>query len=478
MFRRLPPFTPADADLEQLAQTMIEKKEEDDEKPDPGDNADIPAGFTYFGQFVDHDLTFDPNSKLQRDNDPDALRNFRTPRFDLDSVYADGPADNPFLYADDGSHLLIGKVNSDQNDLDEEDLPRNSQGRALIGDPRNDEKLIVSQIALAFLKFHNAVLDQVHDFDEARRIVRWHYQWLVIHDFLERIVGKDVVDDILQPDTFVVGTKDGSAQVQVWKANLKFFKWQEQPFIPVEFSVAAYRFGHSMVRGDYALNALTVPPHELDIFSDDPAKDLRGFRFRPPDRVIEWHRFFEFEKVDPERQQTRNIDTKLAFGLSTLPPSVAGTAPFALAERNLKRGKALGLPSGQTVARAMGLPEDLILSIDNPNPERELNFQDITDFEGKPFPPEVKENLKQKFGKHTPLWYYILKEAEILCDGKKLGPVGGRIVAEVFIGLLLGDKLSYLNVVPRWEPKAGAFGTQKDGEFTMVELLRFAGATP
>jgi hypothetical protein len=224
MFRRLPPFAPADKDLEQLARTMIEEKEEDPvpgQPPPPadaGDNADIPSGFTYFGQFVDHDLTFDPNSKLQRDNDPDALRNFRTPRFDLDSVYADGPADNPFLYADDGSHLLIGKVNGG-----EDDLPRNAQGRALIGDPRNDENLIVSQIHLAFLKFHNKVLDQVHDFDEARRVVRWHYQWIVIHDFLEGIVCKDVVDDILQPDAFVVGTKDGPAQVQVWKTNLKFF---------------------------------------------------------------------------------------------------------------------------------------------------------------------------------------------------------------------------------------------------------------
>jgi hypothetical protein len=478
MFRCLPPFVPADADLKQLARTMIEEREEDSPPgqpappADPGDNADIPAGFTYFGQFVDHDLTFDPNSKLQRDNDPDALRNFRTPRFDLDSVYADGPADNPFFYAVDGSHLLIGKVHGD-----EDDLPRNSQGRALIGDPRNDENLIVSQIHLAFLKFHNAVLGQVHDFDAARRVVVWHYQWIVIHDWLVRIVGKAVVDDILQPDTFVVDTKNGQTKAQVWKANLKFFKWQEQPFIPVEFSVAAYRFGHSMVRGNYALNALTAPPHELDIFSGDAAKDLRGFRVRPAERVIEWHRFFEFRKVDAERQQTRNIDTKLAFGLSTLPPSVTATQPFALAERNLKRGKALGLPSGQTVACAMGLPEDLILSNDNLIRERQLHFQDITDFKGKPFPPRVKKNLRQKFGMHTPLWYYILKEAEILCDGKKLGPVGGRIVAEVFIGLLLGDKLSYLNVMPRWKPKAGAFGTQKDGEFTMVELLRFAGAT-
>src|SRR5207249_5179423 len=194
---------------------------------------------------------------------------------------------------------------------------------------------------LAFLKFHNAVLDKVHDFDEARRVVRWHYQWIVIHDFLRRIVGQDVVDDILQPDTFVVGTKNGPAQAQVWKANLKFFKWREQPFMPVEFSVAAYRFGHSMVRGDYALNKATSGDNELPIFAEDPQPDLRGFRERPKGLVIEWPRFFKFPDSSLELQPTRKIDAKLSFGLSILPKIEIGAADEirALAERNLHRGK-------------------------------------------------------------------------------------------------------------------------------------------
>src|SRR5262249_4606722 len=152
------------------------------------------AGFTYLGQFIDHDLTFDPNSKLERENDPDALVDFRTPRLDLDSLYGDGPADNPFLYQDDGVHFLLGL-----NQAFEEDLPRNSAEarRALIGDPRNDENLIVSQLHLAFLKYHNRVVDALRAirpelsgeklFGEARRIVRWHYQWIVIHEFLRAI---------------------------------------------------------------------------------------------------------------------------------------------------------------------------------------------------------------------------------------------------------------------------------------------------
>src|SRR6266571_7224923 len=186
LFRHLTPFEPEDEDLEALGDTMFEPEPDDNQEDPAGDNPDIPSGFTYFGQFIDHDITFDPNSKLQRQNDPNALRNFRTPRFDLDSLYADGPDNNPYLYDKDGVHLLVGK-----NAAGEDDLPRNAADpkRALIGDPRNDENAIVSQLHLAFIKLHNNVVDHLpantpHLFDEARRIVRWHYQWVVIHDFL------------------------------------------------------------------------------------------------------------------------------------------------------------------------------------------------------------------------------------------------------------------------------------------------------
>src|SRR6266536_1279728 len=159
MFRKLAPFEPSYDDLTRLAAIMIEPTDAngdpvDVEQPEaPSNNDSVPAGITYLGQFIDHDLTFDPTSKLQRENDPDGLRNFRTPRFDLDSLYGSGPDDNPFLYQD-GVKFLIG-----QNGTGEEDLPRNTAGRALIADPRNDENLIVSQLHLAFLKYHNKVVD-------------------------------------------------------------------------------------------------------------------------------------------------------------------------------------------------------------------------------------------------------------------------------------------------------------------------------
>ena len=169
----------------------------------------LPAGYTYFGQFVDHDITFDPVSSLVRQNDPDALTDFRTPRFDLDSLYGRGPADQPFLYEPGGVKLRLGEPRSANPEVAGPDLQRNADERALIGDPRNDENLIVSQLQVAMIKFHNKVVDRVAQPTRSSRAttsssspsrrVRWHYQWVVIHDFLRRLVGADVINDILKP---------------------------------------------------------------------------------------------------------------------------------------------------------------------------------------------------------------------------------------------------------------------------------------
>ena len=458
MFRALAPLEPDDADLLALAETMVEENPEDPSN----DNPDIPSGFTYLGQFIDHDLTFDPTSRLQRQNDPDALRNFRTPRFDLDSVYGSGPSDSPYLYREDGLRFGIGKTRRDEDDLPRNLAQEGEPRRALIGDPRNDENVIVSQIHLAFLKFHNRVIESLRDdvpadqlFEAARQVVRWHYQWLVVHDFLRRLVGEDVVNDILKPDDYVAGTAGGAATASIPKIDLKFFAWRNQPYMPVEFSVAAYRFGHSQVRPSYTLNQVV---RDVPIFSpsDNPGEfeDLRGFRERPPFWVIEWNRFFEFPQAG-ELQPTRRINTRLALGLARLPANV-NPGRRSLAELNLRRGKALGLPSGQDVARAMGVPEALIL---------------VGDALGLP------GDLAARLADATPLWYYILKEAEVHGDGRRLGPVGGRIVAEVFIGLLDGDQFSYLSMRPGWRPEPGQFGAQDgDRPFEMPQLLSFAGA--
>lgn len=460
MFRSLPPLEPSDIDLDQLAETILETE------ADPaGDNPDIPAGYTYLGQFIDHDITFDPTSRLERQNDPDALQNFRTPRFDLDSVYGSGPADDPYLYQSDGVRLLVGRTSFEPQ---EDDCPRNTppgEGdarRALIGDPRNDENIIVNQLHLAIIKYHNQVVDDLEAagmtepgalFEEARWIVRWHYQWMVVHDFLNRIVGQEVIDDILKFNPYTIHSTivvaDPAVSVRV---DRRFYHWRNKPFMPVEFAGAAYRFGHSMVRPAYDLNGIVknvpifaVPP------STNPLADLRGFRERPRFWELEWRRYFDFPESGADLQLSRKIDTTLSIGLGQLP--FAPDLP-SLAARNLRRGKALGLPSGQWVARAMGLAEGLILSAGDLG---------------------LPGSLEARFGDHTPLWYYVLKEAEVLADGRKLGPVGGRIVAEVFLGLLDGDPLSYISVHPRWQPTANQFGASADGVFTMPDLLRYAG---
>jgi hypothetical protein len=197
----------------------------------------------------------------QQVNDPDALTDFRTPRYDLDSLYGRGPDDSPYLYewTDPrfrGIKLLAGRnpdADVDGTPLTRQDLPRNEQGRALIGDPRNDENIIISQLHLAFIKLHDRVVDQIARlklpdgqprftgrrlFEEARRWVRWHYQWMVVHDFLERVCGVAVVDSILKNE----GAPTGPT------VELQFYQPKEQPFMPIEFSAAAFRFGHSMIR--------------------------------------------------------------------------------------------------------------------------------------------------------------------------------------------------------------------------------------
>ena len=517
MFRNLPPFAPADNDLAALAETMLDADDTDETL----DNKRIDAGFTYFGQFIDHDMTFDPVSRLQRDNDPDALVDFRTPRFDLDSLYGRGPADNPFLYDADGLKLLVG-----QNRQGEMDLPRNNLGRALIGDPRNDENLIVSQLHLAIIRYHNAVVDQlIRDnvprqqlFADAQGNVRWHYQWLVINDFLRKIVGSPVVDNILRtspslgaaadspaPGRYVIWTNNAAQTVTMPTVDLKFFHWKNQPFIPVEFAVAAYRFGHSMVRIDYTLNGGGV--EDIPIFSTaaDAKGDLHGFRVRPAGREIEWSRFFTFhpesdaliakQKFEP----TRTIDTVLSKGLQVLPDAVIGGSDtddpelvghveldrHSLAARNLLRGKALGLPTGQAVARAMAIPEHLILThtdLRTALKDQQARLTGLSDEQRADVPgpfltlPDQKiKRLVAAFGDRLPLWYYILLEAQMHNPGRALGPVGGRIVAEVLIGLLSGDPSSYLRVQPAWQPEAGRFGARADGAFAMTDLLRFAG---
>jgi len=386
------------------------------------DNHCISAGWTFFGQFIAHDISAD-RSLIQHHANVEELRNFRIPRLDLESVYAAGPTGTPYIYdIEDPDKFLLGINDAGQKN----DLPRNSQGRALTGDSRDDVHSLISQLHLVFLRFHNRVVDELREhgtpdadvFAEAQRLVRWHYQWIVIHEFLPLTVGQTMVNDVLSQGP-------------------RFYRWEERPFIPIEFSDAAYRYGHSQIRAVYQLNDHTHGRVFPECVGACPV---------PQERVIDWRYFFQLDEAHPA-QPTRRIDARLVHPLIDLPESVVGhteiPAYHSLAVRDLLRGHALDLPSGEAVARVMEV---------TPLSEDERGLKELS-WEGE-----------------TPLWYYILKESEVRADGERLGDIGGRIVAEVLIGLIDADARSYRSVEHDWQP---VLPGGKAGTFSMADLLRF-----
>jgi heme peroxidase len=422
MFKRLPAFSPPDALLTALAARMTDGLAplDDVADSDPAhDIAGIPAGYIYLGQFVDHDMTLDRTPLTQQQQDPRAMVNYDTPRFDLANVYGRGPAGSPELYDPARPGYLLC------NDHDGvRDLPRDEVGAAWLGDPRNDENLVVAQLHAVFLRLHNRLRNQGRTFEQAQQQVRWHYQWLIVNDYLPRIVGRDVVTGLLR--------RRGNGPIEFLG---RFYRPRDRrrPYMPVEYSGAAYRFGHSMIRAEYEVH----DQHTVPIFANEGHQDLRGNRPVPEDLWIDWNYFFEIPGMGTpdDRNMARRIDTRLSLPLSTLPPTVVAPTAGAitsLAERNLLRGKRLGLPAGQDVAAALGL---------TPLTNQQLGLTE-PGWNGK-----------------APLWFYVLKEAELL-GGTRLGPVGGTIVAEVILGLMACDTTSYFTAAPGFDPGPGyGFGS-------------------
>jgi len=453
-----------DADLELLAHEMTSPPEEPvaETEQDPEENPGIPAAYTYLGQFVDHDLTFDPASRLRgplTEAQLQELVDYRTPRFDLDNLYGRGPDDQPYMYRDDGIRMLLGeRMSGDRFDPRAVQLPRGPNGRALIGDPRDDENRIVAQLHAIFLRFHNRVVHELGgkkhvSFQEVRQQVRWYYQWVLVNDFLPRILDERTYQSVF-PDPYTCIT------------TIPGLQENDLGLMPVEFSAAAYRFGHSMIRPRYRLNHKIERP----IFSSarGDAADLGGFRPIPANWAIDWQLFIDLDhRAKP--QLSYKIDTSVVHPLGKLPRRIAKD-PSSLALRNLKRGVTFKLPSGQQVAEALRLPaiadEDLVIGkaiADGPN-------KTIT-------------QVARGFAGNAPLWTYILSEAQVtswqnagpVADKNaipiRLGPVGGRLVAEVFASLLRGDHTSYLYAEPRFEPIAEF---APGGTFGLAELINVA----
>jgi Animal haem peroxidase len=393
----------------------------------------------------------------------------RSPALDLDSVYGRGPALDPYLYRfptpaqpPTAVKMQLGRnrnlgtggplnaasapvtpVNFDVprilNGTDTTVTTAESTFTAVIGDPRNDENVIVSQFHHAMLKFHNRVVDLLVTagfpgdiFTEAKKIVTHHYQWAVVSDFLTRICGAAAVTNAQATVSASIGS----------------------PFrMPVEFAVAAYRFGHSMIRNGYILNT-SLPPS---------ASTLKGiFDFiRVPllplfsNWAVDFNMFFNTaHPVGGSFNNARKIDSVLANGLETIP---GGSGIMAvLASRNLRRGLAFGLPSGQAAATAMSIAPLTAAQLTSGLPAAEITL--------------LNSNGGILLTK-TPLWYYILREAMVLKNGDELGPLGGRIVAETFVRMLKRDGDSFMNV-PGFAP---SLPSSTPGTFTIADMLEFAG---
>jgi hypothetical protein len=438
----------------------------------------VPAGYTYLGQFVDHDLTFDRTAVTLGTNvSPAALVQARSPSLDLDSLYGAGPGDpESAKFYSDGMHLKMGKTDAvgpgPLRAHDGFDLPRvGGSGSAakkragLIPDPRNDENLAVAQTHLAFIRFHNRVVDaqprslpDTVKFARARDIVTKHYQWLLRHDYLPRIVQPSIVNDVFNNGRKVFEVGATPADV---------------PTMPIEFSVAGFRLGHAMVRQAYDWNAaFPAGQGTLDfmfVFSGTGGDFFGGLRL-PSNWIADWRRMYDFKReqnrpdlAPPGRfNRAGRIDTTLAPFLHTLPTGSTGDPTGGIADdlafRNLRRAKMVGLATGQQMAAFMRRK--------GVNVNR-LPRTQIRDGRNGAELDRLTQAQRKALLDNTPLWFYVLREAEL--NNGRLTGVGGRIVAETFHRAMQGSTSSIVRD-PAWRP---TFGPNAD-TFRMTDLLMFA----
>ncbi len=535
--------------LTRLGELMIDDFDDgsriDKEKLD----SNIPAGYTYFGQFIDHDISagstpnaeFKITEKVFSPIKPDDLEaemvNNRTPEFDLDSVYG-GPGNAfitfPMFYdSTDSIKLKIGTNEASPGELPDRqlesdatkpqrDLPRlgtladtpetNPANRphtaAILGDMRNDENLLIAQFHLAFLKCHNKLVDDIRAihpnmgntdvFNAARNELTQLYQWLVINDFLKQVLDEEVLELLL---TF----KEGIYEINPSVGN-------GAVYMPIEFSTAAYRFGHTMVRNQYDYNLNFGRDEGNTPFLDRSTFDLlfsftgtgaiNNPRFNntlPLNWIIQWNRFFETENqkdsagVPIEDRFTRSLDTKLATFITGAHPkgmqnedfnllsteqqtqarASAGSAAMfnsimkRLATRNLLRGYLFNMPSGQKMILAINSLNRRKLQLEI------LSEQDILQNASD----ELKGLIKDAgYEKDTPLWYYILKEAEIQSNGNSLGHLGSWIVGQTIVGLIKnGTGISVIR--DNWSPSQSIIPQLRNTK-NIMDLLIYAGVAP
>ncbi len=465
-----------------------------------GDTA-INAGFTYFGQFVDHDITADitADSGGTAPVDDTSLVQGRSPSLDLDSVYGstglpaeDLQEDGFFLIADTSPAGVPADASAELGSIAQKplpfDLPRRREGdtpsfKAIIGDDRNDENLAVAQTHLVFLKFHNRVLKVLQDSNpgdelddlilEARRLVTLHYQHVVLHDFLAAVLDRAVHRNVVIDQ----------------RPNYLFGECAEIPTMPLEFSVAAYRFGHSLIRETYEWNAVfrqggfgpatfgnrAEDPFSLFRFTSKRTSDDAGLDADnplPTNWIIDWRRFLNFADTPYSGQvghnHTRAIDPNLSPGMAAVPMGVDEQGNIKpsinLAAANLKRGSLRGIPAAQDILK--------IATDVDPLTEQEI-FADL--------PTGLVDAMRKWcFHKRTPLWFYILQEANVRSNGRRLGPLGSRIVAEAFLAIAKGSRTSVFadGNSGVWTPADSPLrlshnGNSRDDLTTLAKIIAF-----
>ncbi|MGI8890419.1 MAG: peroxidase family protein [Chthoniobacterales bacterium] len=388
----------------------------------------LPAGYTYFGQFIDHDLTRDDiplAAAVGLCQAPSEVVNRAGGRLDLNHLYGDGPYSKKHghLFASDGASFRLAQLRFGLGDA--VDFPLGPAGPEAVED-RNLENVILRQLCAMFLKLHNCAVQEESKeltpqrrFHRARSRVSWQYQWLVREDYLFRLVKREVYQSLVER---------GRSKIDWTKTGFS---------IPIEFSQAAFRFGHSMVRSQYDLNDRSRRTPLDEIFSFES-------RGRPltSETVVDWNSFLGAGRPFLT-MPSLPIDTNIAPPLFHLPKelhpelkSSARNLPTQLSVRTLLRGAANRIATGEQVAKAFGL-SSLRERCPNGGEESWAKLDEL--------------GLTGR----TPLWYYILLEAEVEQHGLRLGTLGSQLVLEVIDGCLRNDPNSYLSRAgANWRPAA------------------------
>ena len=413
-----------------------------------GNNPNNPAhtaGTTFMGQFMDHDMTFDVGSALGVATKPRTATNGRTPSFDLDSVYGGGP---------DGEPPAV----------------RGRQGPAAgrVGRPIRGPS--------PHLRQHR------HHRRPSKRRARDHRRAACGVPAVPQPGrrGSEGLRHLAPHGPVRGGTTDHHLALPVDRpargpaAVRRAGGARRHPRERLALLPSPDRRGidpGGVPRSGVPVRALHGPP----VLSPEPRRQRRGAvlrddlrplaggvarsgrpsgRGKAPRRFVGWQTFFDF--ADGQVKPNKRIDTKISTPLFSLPLGAIAShdQPTALPQRNLLRNLTWELPSGQAIAEYVGAPV--------------LSRRDLAEL----------RDFGLGLDRRTPLWYYALKEAEVVQDGLRLGPVGGRIVAEVIIGLLRADPASYLSVDPRWRPTLPTRPGAVTGEFRMVDFLTFAGVDP